>query len=355
MQFRVDSALLNNYSSSLSNLACETANVSQSLENILTQITAPGPEAPMYMTGSAISSVLSDLKTVQGSITSMGNSLISIGNEYANADRGASGAFTGNISTGTKAVVPQTVSGSSQSSGNDSIADRYSSSFGDQFWGDLRDTVIEQAGNTIVKIGGFINYSRGLVFGPNGKNSFVILDPSVTQVTSKWINAGAKIATGAKYGLPVLGGIIDFISLKNSGTSTANAFLKSSAHVAISLGGGAIGESIGAAVGGIVGSVIPGPGTAVGAVVGGVVGFISGTVISTLGNAVFDFVYDNHVAEAVDNIANSVFDGASRVANDIGNGIANAAENIGKGIQNTFEGIGNAFHGALSGLGCIFG
>ena len=334
MQFRVDSALLNNYSSSLSNLACETANVSQSLENILTQITAPGPEAPMYMTGSAISSVLSDLKTVQGSITSMGSSLISIGNEYANADRGASGAFTGNISTGTKAVVPQTVSGSSQSSGNDSIADRYSSSFGDQFWGDLRDTVIEQAGNTIVKIGGFINYSRGLVFGPNGKNSFVILDPSVTQVTSKWINAGAKIATGAKYGLPVLGGIIDFISLKNSGTSTANAFLKSSAHVAISLGG--------AAVGGIIGSVIPGPGTAVGAAVG----FISGTVISTLGNAVFDFVYDNHVAEAVDNIANSVFDG---------NGIANAAENIGKGIQNTFEGIGNAFHGALSGLGCIFG
>lgn len=353
MQFRVDPTQLNNNASALSNLAFETARVSESLQETLTQVTAPGPSTPLYLTGTALSGVINDLRASQQSITALSDSLFSISNAYITAENAAGNAITGNITA--RAAVPQQIAGSSQVSQNSqtnqvnrnkSIGERYNSSFGDQFWSDLRDSLIEGTGNTIVKIGGLINVTNALAWG-TGKNAFVILDPNVVQATSKWINAGQKIATGAKYGLPVIGGFIDFFSLKSSGESTANAAIKSVAHVGISFAGGEAGAALGAAIG----SVIPGAGTAVGAAVG----FVSGVAISTLGNATFDFLYDNHVAEAVDNFANSVFEGAQNIASSVSEGISNAAESIGQGVQNVFDGIGNAFSGAMSGLGCIFG
>ena len=94
-------------------------------------------------------------------------------------------------------------------------------------------------------------------------------------------------------GVPVVGGLVEFVEMVNDGVSIEEALVKACAHTGI-------GFAAGAAAGAIVGSIFPGPGT----VAGAVVGFIIGFALQEIGNAFFDYVYDNWdelVQFAIDN------------------------------------------------------
>ena len=178
--------------------------------------------------------------------------------------------------------------GSNPTSENDpSLLETVWESFKENFWSDLRNAILEGSGNSMVRVAGLINILTSTARSA-GENAFVILNPAVIGTTSKIANIGGAIAKGAKYGLPVIGAVIDFASMKGAGESTVDAGVKTVAHVGIGIAGGKAGAAIGAAVG----SVIPGAGTAAGAVIG----FVAGVAITTVGNLAFDFVYDNKEA-----------------------------------------------------------
>lgn len=214
----------------------------------------------------------------------------------------------------------------------DSLKDNFGDDFGGNFLDDLRNAFFEGTGNTIVKVGGLLNIKYAIGSSNTGNTSFVMLNPSVVSKTSKIISVGNKIATGAKYGLPVIGGIIDYASLRNDGESVINAGTKAIAHVGIGLAGGKAGAAIGAAVG----SVIPGAGTAVGAVVG----FVAGVAVTTVGNLVFDHVYDKYLAKHVENAGKAIKETAKETVNT---------------VKEIAKGIGAAFTSGWNQLGTAFG
>ena len=179
----------------------------------------------------------------------------------------------------------------------DTFWDQYKRTFKDNFWNDLRDSIIEGSGKFIVRTAGFINIFTATGRSA-GKNAFVIVNPGVANTTRFMGNIGSKIVTGAKYGLPIIGGVIDFFVLKHDGQNTRDSAIKATAHVGIGLGG----AEAGAAIGGAIGSVIPGAGTAAGAVIG----FGAGVIISTLGDVTFDWFYDNHIKSHLDSRVNSM-------------------------------------------------
>lgn len=202
------------------------------------------------------------------------------------------------------------------------VWDTMKSSFKDNFRDNLRDALLEGTGNTMVRVGGLINVITSTARGV-GENAFVIVNPNVMQTTSKWISAGSKIATGAKIGLPVIGGILDYVSLRNDGSSQKDSLIKASAHVGIGLVGGEAGAAIGAAVG----SVVPVAGTAVGAAVG----FVSGVAISTVGNWLFDTIYDNRdaVGAYIQKVGDTVVSKVSEFTDNIGNAVSVFGKQIG--------------------------
>lgn len=163
----------------------------------------------------------------------------------------------------------------------------------DNFVSNVRDALFESTGNTIVRVGGLINVATSVARSKPSTTGFVIVNPTVATKTSKMISFGSKVATGAKYGLPVLGGIIDYATLRKSGKSVKESGIKAGGHLVIGVAGGAAGGKIGAAAGAAIGSIIPGAGTAIGGIVGGVIGFAAGALITTVGNTAFDMVYDN--------------------------------------------------------------
>ncbi len=210
------------------------------------------------------------------------------------------------------------------------IWDEFADSAADNFKGDFRNAIIEGSGNTVVRAGGIINTVTAIGRN-NGSNGFVIVNPNVLPTTSKMISVGNKIVTGAKIGLPIIGGLVDYATLVNDGESHVNAGVKAVAHVGIGLAGGKAGAAIGAAVG----SVIPGAGT----VVGAAVGFVAGVAITTVGNLVFDHVYDKYLSEHVENAAEKV----SETVKEAGNKVKNIAEDIGGAFVDGWNKLGTVF------------
>lgn len=200
-----------------------------------------------------------------------------------------------------------------------SICDAFASDFDETFLTDLLSSLLESGGNLFVKIGGEINVLTALA-ASTGENAFILVNPSVAQTTSKIIKGGSWVATGAKYGFPIIGAVIDFGSQLMSGEDIKDAAVKTGGHALI-----------GAVVGGIVGSVIPGPGTVAGAAAGVAIS----TAITMAASTAFDYVYDNW-----DDISDSISEGWNSFTDMVGN----AADNI-----------GDAFCGFADNLGTIFG
>src|SRR5699024_1786078 len=118
-------------------------------------------------------------------------------------------------------------------------------------------------------------------WGPNEKNSFVMYSSDSAEKSSKFIKGADIFSKIGKYGVPLVGGVVDFGVQKARGEDTGDAAVKATAHIGIGIAG--------AAVGGAIGSAIPIGGT----IVGGAIGFAAGVALSAVGNTVFDFAYDN--------------------------------------------------------------
>lgn len=202
--------------------------------------------------------------------------------------------------------------------------------------GILQDKSAEAIANTIwswLRENTTLFVDRGMVAAlAGGGEAFLTEAPS-------WL--ASFLRGGVKYGVPIVGTVIDFTIQVAGGEGEWDAFAKAMGHTAIGLAGAKAGAEIGA----LVGSVIPGAGTAVGAV--------AGAVIGAMGSVAFDYVYDNW-----DNIV----EGAENLFNDVGNWMEDAGESIGDWMENAGESIGswaqsagNAVVDVFGGLGSVFG
>ena len=136
----------------------------------------------------------------------------------------------------------------------------------------ITDEVVEQgvnAINNIMREGGVFN-GLGAALQEVGGNV------STTGIPTSAIASGLR--AGARYGIPILGTVIDFGIGVASGESVGDAATKAVAHTVISTLCTTCGEAIGTAV-------APGGGTIVGAVIGALVGVGI--------NIAFDYCYDN--------------------------------------------------------------
>lgn len=219
--------------------------------------------------------------------------------------------------------------------------------FCENFGSNLRDDIItntlEASSKVSTSLASFINTATALAKGPAGNTSFVILNPNMVSTTGSLAKYGSvlgKTATCLSVGLPIWGGVIDYVEMRKDGECVVDAGIKSVAHVGIGLAGGAVGAKFG----GFIGSFIPIP--VVGTVVGAAVGFLAGVAITTLGNAVYDTLYDNR--EEIAEFAGEVTQRATEAVN---HGLNKLGEKLG-----TFaSGIGKAWSGGWDMLGTICG
>lgn len=217
------------------------------------------------------------------------------------------------------------------------LQDAFTEDFKGNLFTDLLSAMLESGGNTAVRIGGLINVATSTARGV-GDNAFVMLNPNVAVTTSKVIKGGELVATGAKWGFPIVGGLLDFGGQLMEGEEIKDAAIKAGAHVGIGIGAGA-------AAGALVGSIIPGAGTAAGAVIGAAVQVAFGTALTIIGSEGFDYVYDNwdDVKKTASDTWNKITDGTSKAWEKTTGVIRNAAEDIGDAVSGFWGNFGTAF------------
>lgn len=88
----------------------------------------------------------------------------------------------------------------------------------------------------------------GSIAKTEGENAFYMLDSTVLAKTGVLSKVGSKISTGAKIGLPILGAVIDYKTLKENGESTKDALIKTGVHAVIGQAGGKLGTIAGLAI-----------------------------------------------------------------------------------------------------------
>ncbi|MEI3597586.1 MULTISPECIES: T7SS effector LXG polymorphic toxin [unclassified Oceanobacillus] len=143
----------------------------------------------------------------------------------------------------------------------------------------------------------------GLVAAPVEGNVQIFSEPP-----SSWSKI---IRTGARYGVPVVGSVIDFGIQIYLGEDATDAAIKTAGHLGAGMAGAAIG------------SAIP--------VIGTFGGFLVGVGLSMT----FDWIYDN--------------------SDNITKGLQNFAEGTIETVTNVGEQIGDAVSGFFNGLGSVFG
>lgn len=197
-----------------------------------------------------------------------------------------------------------------ESEENDSsYMDQYRDGFLENFIQELTSILLESGSYRIASL---INMLTAFAMGPDGPNSFVILNPNVASATSKALGIISK-------GLCAIGFAIDFGSQLAGGESLKDALIKSGAHLGISI-----------AIGAIIGSVLPGPGT----VAGAIVGLVVGAVVTYGANTLFDYIYDDPQGflDDVENCWNKATNVVSNVTNKIGNAVSSIFGNIGTAL-----------------------
>ena len=170
------------------------------------------------------------------------------------------------------------------------IVDMYVSDFKDNyienFFPEVRDAILGNLLKGMKELARIINISTVTVQS-EGENAFLILDPktlSKTEVLSKY---GAAVSKTLGVLIPVVGTVMDFISLKKAGESTEDAFIKANVHTVIGIAGGKVGTVIGTCVA----SKFAHSETT-GIVAGTVMGIPIGLIITTWGDMKFDKWYE---------------------------------------------------------------
>ncbi|MBC6295508.1 hypothetical protein HCJ45_00010 [Listeria sp. FSL L7-1517] len=204
---------------------------------------------------------------------------------------------------------------------------------------DLFNAGVESSGKAVQSFGFLLTALTGKM-GPGGAGNFVMVNPNTSSLTTNLIKTGSTVAKVGKYGLPIVGGVIDGVTQIAQGEDVGDAVIKSAVHVGIGFAGGEAGAAIGAAIG----TAIPIP--IVGTVVGGVLGFAVGVGITAVGNYVFDKIYDKK---------DDIIRGAKKIVDDIGEKTKEVGKSIEKGVKSVGDKIGNAASSFMKGLGSAFG
>lgn len=149
----------------------------------------------------------------------------------------------------------------------------------------IRNAFIGRIGKGMNWLAGTINTWTAIA-KTEGENAFYMLDSTVLAKTGVLSKVGSKISTGAKIGLPILGAVIDYKTLKENGESTKDALIKTGVHAVIGQAGGKLGTIAGLAIAEKITVAILAAGT------GAVAGVVIGLGITVLGNMFFDRCYD---------------------------------------------------------------
>ena len=156
----------------------------------------------------------------------------------------------------------------------------------------IRNKAIGSIGKGMQWLAGTIN-TRTAIAKTEGENAFYMLDSTVLAKTEVLSKFGSKISTGAKIGLPIIGAVIDYKTLKENGESTKDALIKTGVHAVIGQAGGKLGTIAGLAVTSLLDMGLEIVlGTALVAGTGAVAGVAIGLGITVLGNMFFDRCYD---------------------------------------------------------------
>ncbi|MGT2708816.1 hypothetical protein ACVRXQ_13015 [Streptococcus panodentis] len=117
--------------------------------------------------------------------------------------------------------------------------------------------------------------------------------------------ARGAVKNGVKYGIPIVGALVDFGMQKASGESTGDALIKTGAHTAIGLKAAAIGTAM-----------------------GGPFGAALGFGIGVLGSMAFDYVYDNYKDDVID-VGKNAVNAVSDVVGKVGDAISDFGKSLG--------------------------
>ena len=101
--------------------------------------------------------------------------------------------------------------------------------FKDEVRDEMLTNIFEASGATLNSFASFVNTATAIAKGPESASSFVVLNPNVADTTGVLAQYGStlgKVATGCKIGLPILGGILDFASMRKEGTNLQDATVK---------------------------------------------------------------------------------------------------------------------------------
>jgi hypothetical protein len=177
-------------------------------------------------------------------------------------------------------------------------------------------------------------------------NTTAFMDEGLVAVTTSGVNVVVSqtpsllkqfVRLGATKGLPIIGGVFDYVIMSAQGEELGDAVVKATAHAVISVGAGAAGAKIGLAVGAAIGSIIPGAGTAAGAAIGGVIGGGIGFVGGIFGSKAFDDVWDNR-----EELGEKVSEVADTIKNKLVEASGNIIESL-KGFVSGFNCLGSVF------------
>ena len=213
---------------------------------------------------------------------------------------------------------------------------------------DGTSTVLQASGEQTKNITNLVRYYSA-TWGPDGPNSFITYSTDVADKSSQILKGADIVSKVGRYGVPIIGGVIDFGVQVAEGEDVGEAAIKATSHVGIGIAGGYTGAAIGATVG----SIFP----VIGTVGGAVVGFAMGVGITAFGITVFDYIYDNReviyetITNTIDSVGNTIKDTVEAIGDtfsDVGNSISDTAEG---GIKS----VGNAVVGFVNGLGTVFG
>ncbi len=99
----------------------------------------------------------------------------------------------------------------------------------DEVRDEMLTNIFEASGATLNSFASFVNTATAIAKEPESASSFVVLNPNVADTTGVLAQYGStlgKVATGCKIGLPILGGILDFASMRKEGTNLQDAAVK---------------------------------------------------------------------------------------------------------------------------------
>ena len=101
--------------------------------------------------------------------------------------------------------------------------------FKDEVRDEMLTNIFEASGATLNSFASFVNTATAIAKEPESASSFVVLNPNVADTTGVLAQYGStlgKVATGCKIGLPILGGILVFASMRKEGTNLQDATVK---------------------------------------------------------------------------------------------------------------------------------